>query len=211
MRSKSDPLSYPPDNWIPVANDSSYIAMPPPHNMSPAPSPVTMEPPVRIPSSAPVPPPPVIAEEATTETPTTSEVSSETIPPQPIVRKDFAYHAARLRERDERRPQRSRTPTPLSPGSTRISDYGILSSPQVDSGRMRAPDQHHFEIERSSTPTREKMSRSWGSRKKREVTMTLIVILLFCRLLIGFCRARLHHPSGSAQTLPWSLLPVRTT
>jgi len=180
VRSKSDPLGYPPDNWIPVANDSSYIAMPPPHHMSPAPSPVTMEPPVRIPSSAPVPPPPIVAEEATTETPT-SETSSETVPPQPAVRKDYAYHAAKLRERDERRPQRSRTPTPLSPGSTRISDYGIVSSPQVDSRKMKAPSQLHFEIERSSTPTRERASRGWSSRTKREVTIILVVILLFCR------------------------------
>jgi len=173
--------------------------------MSPAPSPVTMEPPVRIPSSAPVPPPPVIAEEATTETPT-SETSSETVPPQPEVRKDYAYHAAKLRERDDRRPQRSRTPTPLSPGSTRMSDYGILSSPQVDPRKMKAPSQLHFEIERSSTPTRERMSRAWGSRKRREVMMILVVIPLFCRWLIGYRSPCLLRLSGLVPALRWSLL-----
>lgn len=171
-RSKSDPLGYPPDNWIPPADDQSHIAMPPPHRMSPSPSPVTTEPPVRIPDPVPVPPPPVIDEEATVETSTASETSSETIPPRSAVRmKDYAYHASKLRERDEQpRPRRPRTPTPLSPGSTRMSDYGILSSPQVDMRRGKAPVQApHFEIERSTTPTREKMNRSWSLRRKKDV------------------------------------------
>lgn len=170
-RSKSDPLAYPPDNWIPVADENSYISMPPPHHMSPSPSAVSMELPARTSSPAPVPPPPVVAEEATAETSTTSETSSETIPPQPAARaKDYAYRALGFRERDERQTQRSRTPTVLSPSSTRISDYGILGSPQVDQRKMKMPAQaQHFEIERSSTPTKEKMNRSWSLRKKKEV------------------------------------------
>ena len=145
--------------------------MPPPHHMSPSPSAVSMELPARTSSPAPVPPPPVVAEEATAETSTASETSSESTPPQPAARaKDYAYRALGLRERDERQPQRSRTPTALSPGSTRISDYGILSSPQADQRKMKMPAQaQHFEIERSNTPTREKMNRSWSLRKKKEV------------------------------------------
>ena len=194
-RSKSDPLGYPPDNWIPVADEKAYIAMPAPHHMSPSPSPVTMEPPVRAQSTAPIPPPPIVTEETTTETSVASETSSETIPPQSAVRaKDYAHHALKLRERDEQQPQRSRTPTPLSPGSTRMSDYGILSSPQVDQRRTRAPVQH-FEIERSTTPLREKMNRSWSMRKQKEVTSVLIGILL-CQLLIGCHRACLLHLSA---------------
>lgn len=210
VRSKSDPLGYPPDNWIPVADEKSYIAMPPPHHMSPSPSPAVMEPPVRIPNPAPVPPPPVVAEEAAVETPTTSESSSESTPSQSDVRaRDYAYHASRLRERDERPPQRSKTPTILSPGSTRMSDYGILSSPQVDSRRMRAPVQvQHFEIERGSTPTREKMNRGWNFKKKKEV-MIVLTLTLFCRLLTGFRRPCLRHLSVPMPTLPRCLLPLQ--
>ena len=52
-----------------------------------------------------------------------------------------------------------------------MSDFGILSSPQADARRMRVPvEAQHFEIERSSTPVREKMSRGWNLRKKKEVT-----------------------------------------
>ncbi|KAF9647290.1 hypothetical protein BDM02DRAFT_2717807 [Thelephora ganbajun] len=151
--------------------------MPPPHHMSPSPSPVAMEPPVYAPESASVPPPPIVAEEATVETSTTSETSSETIPPRSAVRaKDYVYPSSKLRERDGRQPQRSRTPTPLSPGSTRMSDYGILSSPQVDARRMKAPVQvQHFEIERGTTPLREKTNRSWGLRKKKEAVPSLPV------------------------------------
>ena len=207
-RSKSDPLGYPPDNWIPVADEKSYIAMPPPHHMSPSPSPVAMEPSVRIPDPAPVPPPPVIAEEATVETSTGSETSSETAPPQPAARtRDYAYHASKLRERDERQPQRPRTPTVLSPGSTRMSDYGILSSPQVDPRKMKAPAQaHHFEIERGST-VREKLNRSWSSRIKE--VMKALTVTLLCRLLIGYRRPHLLHQSGSMLVLRRFLLPLR--
>lgn len=168
-RSKSDPLGYPPDNWIPVADDKSYIAMPPPHSMSPTPSSVTLEPPVPVPSPAPVPPPPVIDEEAPVETSTTSETSSETVPTQPAGRlKDYVYHALKPRERDGQS-QRSRTTAPLSPGSTRMSDFGILSSPQADGRRIKVPvEAQHFEIERSSSPAREKPSRSWSLRRKKE-------------------------------------------
>ena len=185
--------------------------MPPPHHMSPSPSPVTMEPPPRMPDPAPVPPPPVVAEEATVETSTTSETSSEAIPPQPSVRpKDYLYHASRIRERDERQPQRSRTPTPLSPGSTRMSDYGLLSSPQTDQRRGKAPVQvQHFEIERGGSPMREKVNRSWSLRKKKEV-MRILFVILFCRMLIGYPRAYLLHPS---RTVPaprrFLLLPLR--
>lgn len=186
--------------------------MPPPHHMSPSPSPVAMEP-VRIPNPAPVPPPPIVTEEATVETSTTtSETSSETIPPQTVVRpKDYAYHASKLRERDERQPQRSRTPTLLSPGSTRMSDYGILSSPQADQRRVRAPVQvHHFEIERGDTPTREKMNRSWSMRKKKEVIRILIMFILFCRMFIGCPSPCLLHLSGSMSVLRQSLpLPLQ--
>ena len=172
-RSKSDPLGYPPDNWIPVANGKSYIAIPPPHDMSPLPSPVTLEPPVPVPGSAPIPPPPVINEEAPAESSMASETSSDTVPTQPTVRlKDYVYHALKPRERDGQS-QRSRAPAPSSPGSTRMSDFGILSSPQADGRRMKVPvEAQHFEIERSSTPVREKMSGSWGSRKRKEVTRT---------------------------------------
>jgi len=198
MRSKSDPLGYPPDNWIPVADEKSYIAIPPPHNMSPSPSPVAMEPPPRMPNPAPVPPPPVVAEEATVETSTVSETSSETTPPQPSVRpRDYGYHASKIRERDERQPQRSRTPTILSPGSTRMSDYGILSSPQTDQRKVRAPVQvQQFEIERGNTPTGGRMGRSWSFRKKKEVMKLLIVVVLSCQMLIGCPRACLLHQSG---------------
>jgi len=51
--------------------------MPPPHHMSPSPSPVAIEPPTRIPNPAPVPPPPVVTEEATVETSAMSGSSSE--------------------------------------------------------------------------------------------------------------------------------------
>ena len=62
-----------------------------------------------------------------------------------------------------------------------MSDYGILSSPQVDQRRVKAPVQvHHFEIERSNTPTREKVNRNWSLRKKKEVMKILIVILFLC-------------------------------
>jgi len=147
--------------------------MPPPHSMSPTPSSVTLEPPVPVPSPAPVPPPPIIDEEAPVETSTTSETSSETVPTQPAGRlKDYVYHALKPRERDGQS-QRSRTTAQLSPGSTRMSDFGILSSPQADGRRMRVPvEAQHFEIERSSSPGREKPSRSWSLRRKKEVTRT---------------------------------------
>ena len=171
--------------------------MPPPHHMSPSPSPVDMELPARISSPAPVPPPPVIVEEATTETSATSETSSETAPAQSAaLPKDYAYHASKLRERDERQFQRSITPTPLSPGSTRISDYGIVSSPQVDPRKMKAPAQaHHFEIEKGTT-MREKLNRSWSSRMRKEVTRTLTVTVLFRLLLTGYRSLCLLHLSG---------------
>ena len=141
--------------------------------MSPAPSSVTLEPPVPVPGSAPVPPPPVIDEEAPAESSATSETSSETVPMQPTGRpKDYVYHALKARERDGQS-QRSRTTAPLSPGSTRMSDFGILSSPQADGRRMKVPvEAQHFEIERSSSPAREKPSRSWSLRRKKEVTRT---------------------------------------
>lgn len=184
--------------------------MPPPHHMSPSPSPVVMEPPARMSTSSPIPPPPIISEEANVETPTTSETSSETIPSQSAARaKEYVYRPSNLRERGEQQPQRSRTPTPLSPGSTRMSDYGILSSPQVDQRRMRAPVQaQHFEIERSNTPTREKMNRSWSLRKKKEVMRAFIMILLFCRMLINFARPRRLHLSGPTSVLRRFLLPL---
>ena len=209
MRSKSDPLGYPPDNWIPVADENSYIAMPPPHHMSPSPSTVAMELPVRAPDPAPVPPPPILAEEATAETSTQSETSSETIPPQSAVRAEgYAHQASKLRERDEH-PQRSRTPTQLSPGSTRMSDYGILSSP-VNQRRARAPVQaQHFEIERGGTPMREKMNRSWSLMKKREVMRILIVVTFFCRMLTGCPRPRLHLSGPMSVPRRFLLLPLR--
>lgn len=167
-RSKSDPLGYPPDNWIPVADDKSYIPMPPPHSMSPSPSSVILEHPVPVPSPDLVPPPPVLAEEAPAETSSTSETSSETVPTQPVASsKDYVYRALKLRERDGQS-QRSKT-TALSPSSTRMSDFGILSSPQADGRRMKVPvEAQHFEIERSTTPTKEKTGRSWSLRKKKE-------------------------------------------
>jgi hypothetical protein len=135
--------------------------------MSPSPSSVILEPP----GSAPVPPPPVLAEDAPVETSTTSDTSSESVPTQPVSRPmDFANRALRLRERNGQ-PQRSRTPDLFSPSSTRMSDFGILSSPQADIRRIRVPvEAQHFEIERGSTPVREKMGRSWSLRKKTEVT-----------------------------------------
>ena len=175
-RSKSDPLGYPPDNWIPVADETSFIGMPPPHLMSPSPTSPVLEPPVRVPSSAPVPPPPVLVEDASMERSSASETSSETVPTQPAVRpKDYAHHVLKLRENDGV-PQRSRTPTPLSPGSTRMSDFGILGSPQADGRRMKVPvEAQHFEIERSPTPVREKMNRSWSIRKRKEVARIFVV------------------------------------
>ena len=150
-------------------------------------------------SPAPVPPPPVITEEATAETATTSETSSEANPPQSAVRaRDYAYHASRLRERDERQPQRSRTPVPSSPGSTRMSDYGLLSSPQVDQRKMKAPVQiNHFEIERGSGSTKERMNRSWSMRRKKEVIVILTAILLSYWALIGYPSPCLLRLSGS--------------
>jgi len=71
-----------------------------------------------------------------------------------------------------------------------MSDYGLLSSPQTDQRKMKAPVQvQHFEIERGNTPTREKMNRSWSFRKKKEVMRLLIVLILFCQMLIGCPRA----------------------
>jgi hypothetical protein len=51
-----------------------------------------------------------------------------------------------------------------------MSDFGLLSSPQADARRMKVPvEAQHFEIERSSTPVREKLGRRWSLRKKKEV------------------------------------------
>jgi len=174
--------------------------------MSPSLSPEAMEPPVRVPDSA----PPATVEDATVGTSTTSETSSETIPPQSAVRvKDYIYRASKLREREERQPQRSRTPTPLSPGSTRMSDYGILSSPaQVDARKMKAPVQvHRFETERG-TPVREKTDRSWSLRRKKEVTIILFAILRFFQLLIGR-RSLLHPPELTSVLHRFLLLPLQ--
>ena len=77
-----------------------------------------------------------------------------------------------------------------------MSDYGILSSPQTDQRKVKAPVQvQHFEIERGNTPTREKVNRGWSLRRKKEVMITLTVILLFCRMLIIYPRAFLLHLS----------------
>ena len=145
--------------------------MPPPHHMSPSLSSVTLEPPVRVPGSVPVPPPPIIAEGAPVETSTTSDTSSETVPMQQAIPPNgYVYHALKLRERDGQ-PQRSRSPAPFSPSSTKMSDFGILSSPPADTRRMRVPvEAQQFEIERSSTPVGGKMGRSWSLRRKKEVT-----------------------------------------
>jgi len=170
-----------------------------------------VEPPVRAQNSTPVPPPPVIDEDATVETSTTSEMSSETIPPQSAVRgKDYLYRASKIRERDERQPQRSRTPTPLSPGSTRMSDYGLLSSPQADARKMKGPVQaHQFETERGATPVREKMNRAWSLRKKKEVMRILFTILRSLQLLTG--PRSLLHPLGITSVLhQFLLLPLQT-
>ena len=167
VHSKSDQLVFPPDGWNPVADRQSHIAMPPSRHMSPSPSSITLGPPVRVPASAPVPPPPVIAEDATVETSTTSETSSEPGSTQQTVR-DHIYSASKLRERQF---QRSRTPAPLSPGSTRISDFGIVSSPQTDRGGRNLPaEAQSFEIERSSTPMREKMRESWSLKKVTRIS-----------------------------------------
>ena len=170
--------------------------------MSPSLSPV--EPPVRAQNSTPVPPPPVVDEDATVETSTTSESSSEMIPPQSAVRvKDYLY-----RERDERQPQSSRTPNPSSTNSTRMTNYGLLSSPQADARKIKAPAQvHHFETERGTTPVRAKMTRSWSLRKKREVMRILFTILRPFQSLIG--PRSLLHPSVLTSVLHRFPLPLQ--
>lgn len=172
MRSKLDPSSHPPDNWIPFSDDQSHIAVPPPHQMSPSLNSVTLEPQVHVQGSAPVPPPPVIDRDFPVERSTASETSSETLPTKPaeVHTKDHLYRSLKLRGRDGL-PQRSRPPTPLSPGSTRMSDYWILTSPQANGRKLPLPNEaRHFEIERSSTPARENAGRGWSLRRKTEVT-----------------------------------------
>lgn len=112
------PITEPPDSWIPVADENNYISMPPPHHMSPSISP--SYPSQQLPK--PVPPPP---RPSTAAGPTTTSIRI----------RDYAYGSgARKRQEEVPRPVQTlqppqRSTTPISQTSTRISDYGLLTSP----------------------------------------------------------------------------------
>lgn len=119
-RSNSQPFGRspineaPPDSWIPVADANNFISMPPPHHMSsPAISPAYST------QTLPKPAPP-------------QQSNSEPI--TSIRVRDYAYGSGSRKRQEEPRPIQTlqppqRTTTPVSQTSTRISDYGLLTSP----------------------------------------------------------------------------------
>jgi hypothetical protein len=120
-------IDVPPEGYIPAMDGNSYIGLPPPHELSmPVPSPTSRSAGQSLPAGN---------EGAAAE-------------PRRIQSRDYAYTNGALAPG-------TRSPSALSRGSTRISQYDILSAPRDGSqnSSLRRMPRTNLGRERSTTPT----------------------------------------------------------
>jgi hypothetical protein len=118
--------AIPPDSWIPTLDKDNHISMPPPHQMSPSVSPLYAS--QQLPKSG----PPTPQQQHIT-------VMRAVVDPQPgtsVLVRDYAYDNL-TRGRSEGVRQPAQHTSPVSQTSTRMSDYGLLTSPPQEKGSLR--------------------------------------------------------------------------